>query len=54
MVYMVYNCSMEINKPIILASGSPRRREILDKLRKTYPLPKFPFISRSSRPKPYP
>ncbi len=31
MVYMVYNCSMEINKPIILASGSPRRLEIMRK-----------------------
>ena len=31
MVFMVYNCSMEINKPIILASGSPRRLEIMRK-----------------------
>ncbi len=29
--FMVYNCSMEINKPIILASGSPRRLEIMRK-----------------------
>ncbi len=28
---MVYNCFMEINKPIILASGSPRRLEIMRK-----------------------
>lgn len=31
MVLMVYNDFMEINKPIILASGSPRRLEILNK-----------------------
>ena len=31
MVYMVYNIFMEINKPIILASGSPRRLDIMRK-----------------------